>query len=150
MLGFLLSLALLADPPVAEVERQFLKPPDDSRVMMRWWWFGPSVTTAQLEAEMRRMKEGGIGGFEVAVVYPMAVEGNEPYLSPGFLEKIRFTSRKARELGLRMDVTVGSGWSYGGPYITPELASARLRSDRREIAPDVKSLARPAPFEKRT
>jgi hypothetical protein len=147
VLGFLLSLALAAETPVADVARQFQKPPDDSRVMMRWWWFGPSVTTAQLETEMRRMKEGGLGGFEVAVVYPMAVEGNEPYLSPGFLEKIRFTSQKARELGLRMDVTVGSGWSYGGPYITPELASARLRSDRREIAPDVKSLARPAPFE---
>ena len=46
-----------------------------------------------------------------------------------------------------MDVTVGSGWSYGGPYITPDLASARLRSDRREIAPDRTSVARPVPFE---
>ena len=35
-----------------------------------------------------------------------------------------------------MDVTIGSGWSYGGPYITPDLAAARLRSDRREITPD--------------
>jgi hypothetical protein len=146
MIELFLSLALAA-PPVAELQRQFQKPPDDSRIMMRWWWFGPSVTTRQLEAEMRKMKEGGIGGFEVAVVYPMAIEGNEPYLSPGFLDKVRFTAQKARELGLRMDVTVGSGWSYGGPYITPELASARLRSDRREIAPDLKSLARPAPFE---
>jgi glycosyl hydrolase family 106( putative alpha-L-rhamnosidase) len=147
VLGFLLALALAGETPVAHVARQFQKPPDDTRIMMRWWWFGPSVTTVQIEAEMRRMKEGGIGGFEVAVVYPMAVDGNESYLSPGFLEKVRFTAQKARELGLRMDVTVGSGWSYGGPYITPELASARLRSDRREIEPGLQSLARPAPFE---
>ena len=23
---------------VAEVQRLFLNPPDDSRIMMRWWW----------------------------------------------------------------------------------------------------------------
>jgi hypothetical protein len=142
-----------ASPAVAEVQRLFAKPPDDSRILMRWWWFGPSVTTEELEAEMRRMKEGGIGGFELAVVYPMALDDparglrNERYLSPEFLEKVAFASRKARDLGLRMDVTIGSGWSYGGPYITPDLAAARLRSDRREIAPDRTSVARPVPFE---
>src|SRR5207249_11589955 len=61
--------------------------------------------------------------------------------------KVALTSRKARELGLRMDGTIGSGWSYGGPYITPDLAATRLRSDRREIAPGRNTLARPVPFE---
>ncbi len=136
----------VGQPALADLRRQFQRPPDDSRVMMRWWWFGPSVTTEELEAEMRRMKEGGLGGFEVAVVYPMALEGNFRYLSPEFLDKIRFTSRKARELGLRMDVTIGSGWSYGGPYIAPELAAARWRSDRRESTPDLASVPRPVPF----
>jgi len=146
----LLFASLLLNGPLQEL---FQKPPDDSRILMRWWWFGPSVTTAEVEAEMRRMKEGGIGGFELAVVYPMALDDparglrNEGYLSPGFLEKVAFTARKARELGLRMDVTIGSGWSYGGPYITPALAAARLRSDRREVTPDVTSVARPVPFE---
>jgi hypothetical protein len=140
-------------PSVAEVQRLFDHPPDDSRVLMRWWWFGPSVTTVEVEAEMRRMREGGIGGFELAVVYPMALDDpargirNERYLSPEFLDKIAFASRKARELGLRMDVTIGSGWSYGGPYVTPDLAATRLRSDRREITPDRTTLARPVPYE---
>jgi hypothetical protein len=158
VLGLLPSLASAQapgnpGPSVAEVQRLFARPPDDSRILMRWWWFGPSVTTAELEAEMRRMKDGGIGGFELAVVYPMALDDpargirNERYLSPEFLEKIAFASRKARELGLRMDVTIGSGWSYGGPYITPDLASTRLRSDRREITPDQTSVARPVPYE---
>ena len=120
VLGCALPSAALAQgaarpgPGIAEVQRLFAKPPDDSRILMRWWWFGPSVTTVELEAEMRRMREGGIGGFELAVVYPMALDDparhlrNEPYLSPEFLDKVAFTSRKARELGLRMDVTIGS------------------------------------------
>jgi hypothetical protein len=138
---------------IADVQRLFAEPPDDSRIMMRWWWFGPSATREELDAEMRRMKEGGIGGFEVAAVYPLAVDDpargfhNYPYLSAEFLDRIAFTSRRARELGLRMDLTIGSGWSYGGPYITPGLAATRLRSERRELAPDVVSIERPAPFE---
>lgn len=158
--SLLLLLSLLLAPAaharqasVAEARRLFQTPPDDSRIMMRWWWFGPSVTREEVEREMRRMKEGGIGGFELAVVYPMALDDpargfhNYPYLSPEYLDMVRFAAAKARELGLRMDITVGSGWSYGGPYITPDLASARLCSDRREITPDVTSVARPVPFE---
>jgi hypothetical protein len=138
---------------VAAIRRSFAAPPDESRPMVRWWWFGPSVAREEIEAEMRRMKEGGFGGFELAVVYPMALDDpasglrNERYLSPEFLDKVSFAARKARELGLRMDVTIGSGWSYGGPYITPGLAAARLRSERHEITPDRTSVARPVPYE---
>ncbi len=145
-------LARQADP-IAALEQAFRNPPSDSRIMMRWWWFGPSITREEIDAEMRHMKEGGIGGFEVSVVYPMSVDDpargirNYAYLSPEFLERFAFAARRARELGLRMDVTLGSGWSFGGPHITPELASARLRSDRREITPDVLQIERPAPYE---
>src|SRR5439155_17757710 len=154
------ALAAAGEPPagvgglgIGDVQRVFLEPPPDSRIMMRWWWFGPSVTRDELDAEMRRMKEGGIGGFEVAAVYPMATDDpsrgihNDAYLSPAFLDALAFTARRARELGLRMDLTLGSGWPFGGPYITPELASTRLRSERREIAAGVTSVARPQTFE---
>ena len=138
---------------LAAAQRSFASPPADGRPMMRWWWFGPSVTREEISAEMRRMKEGGLGGFELAVVYPMALDDpasglrNERYLSPEFLDKVSFAARAARELGLRMDVTIGSGWSYGGPYITPDLAAARLRSERREITPDRASVPRFIPYD---
>ena len=48
---------------LASLQRAFKQPPEDSKIMMRWWWFGPSVTKPELEREMRAMKEGGIGGF---------------------------------------------------------------------------------------
>jgi len=155
-----LSLGLLGAAPaplaasgLAVARQSFVSPPPESRPMMRWWWFGPAVTREEISAEMRRMKEGGLGGFELAVVYPMALDDpasglrNERYLSPEFLDKVSFAARTARELGLRMDVTIGSGWSYGGPYITPELAAARLRSERREITPDRMQVPRPVPYD---
>ncbi len=117
---------------IADVQRGFQHPPDDARIMMRWWWFGPAVHPDELEREMRAMKEGGIGGFEVQPVYPLEVEGNFPYLSAPFLDAVRFTGEKARELGLRFDMTLASGWPYGGPHIPIEQASGRLRVSKTE------------------
>ena len=84
-----------AGPGVADVQRQFVDPPADSRIMMRWWWFGPAVTHEQLEREMRLMKEGGIGGFEVQPTYPLALDDeqagirNLKFMSPEFLDALR-------------------------------------------------------------
>jgi hypothetical protein len=100
---------LVPSQNVDNIETQFKNPPDDSRIMMRWWWFGPSVTKARLEREMRLMKEGGIGGVEVQPVYPVALDDQTtgikalPFLSDEFIDALRFTSDKARELGLRFD-----------------------------------------------
>src|SRR5215471_13078116 len=128
------SLALAAEPAnLNELHRGFERPPDDARIMVRWWWFGPAVTKPELEREMRMMKQGGIGGFEVQPTYPLELDNpakgfrNLPYVSDEFLEMLRFTGEKARELGLRMDLTLGSGWPFGGPHIPVALASPRLR-----------------------
>ena len=47
---------------IAALQHAFATPPDNAAPMMRWWWFGPSVTHDELEREMRAMKAGGIGG----------------------------------------------------------------------------------------
>jgi hypothetical protein len=124
----------------AELERQFLSPPDDARIMMRWWWFGPAVTRSELEREMKLMKAGGIGGFEIQPVYPVALDDARagiktlPFLSEEFLDALRYTNHKARELGLRVDLTIGSGWPYGGPSVPVRHAAGRLRVERVKIA----------------
>ena len=43
---------------IFDVEKKFAAPPDDARPMMRWWWFGPSVTKPELEREILAMKAG--------------------------------------------------------------------------------------------
>jgi hypothetical protein len=135
---------------VADLQRRFQNPPDDSRIMMRWWWFGPAVTRPELEREMKLMKEGGIGGFEVQPVYPVALDDavtgihNLPFLSDGFIDALRFTSEKARELGLRVDLTIGSGWPYGGPQVPIGEAAGRLRVERVKVVANARRVPVPA------
>jgi len=100
--------------------------------MMRWWWFGPSVTRPELERELAAMADAGIGGVEVAYVYPLATDTTE-FGSNAFLADLRFAAERAHDLGLRFDLTLGSGWSFGGPHIPTELAARQLHWERREI-----------------
>jgi len=135
---------------IEQLQREFQDPPDDSRIMMRWWWFGPAVNEPELERELRTMKEGGIGGVEIQPVYPLALDDPErgfrnlPYLSDDFLRVLRFASERGRELGLRVDLTLGSGWPYGGPQVPITEAAGRLRVER--IRVDGKSLRVPLPY----
>ncbi|MCG7310403.1 glycosyl hydrolase [Brachybacterium sp. ACRRE] len=104
------------------------------RPMMRWWWFGPDQELGEIDRELEAMAAAGLGGAEVAFVHPLR-ETTDRFGSPRMLAALRHAAERARELGLRLDVTLGSGWSFGGPHIGPEHASRRLRWERREISP---------------
>ena len=150
LLTCLFSLGAVSYPDLNQQRKMFTNPPDDCRIMMRWWWFGPSATRDELEREMKLMKEGGIGGFEVQPVYPLALDDTEtriqnfPFLSDQFLDLLRFTSDKSRELGLRMDLTLGSGWPYGGAQVPVRDAAGMLRVERLQIPEGTRRLALPS------
>lgn len=101
--------------------------------MMRWWWFGPATVKPELQKELQTMRNAGIGGVEIQPVYPLMLDdsakgiNNYRYLSPEFLDDVGYANRTARALGLRVDITLGSGWPYGGPTTTIALAAGRLR-----------------------
>jgi hypothetical protein len=101
--------------------------------MMRWWWFGPAVVKPELKKELETMRGAGIGGVEIQPVYPLMLDDpakgikNLRYLSPEFLDDLSFANRTARNLGLRVDITLGSGWPYGGPKTTLALSAGRLK-----------------------
>ena len=136
LLLFLLCLntsSAWAETDLADMYAHFKDAPSDCRIMMRWWWFGPAVSRAELERELHAMKDAGIGGVELQPVYALALDDssrgfhNSVYLSDEFIENLRFAAQKARELGLRFDITLGSGWPYGGPHIPVTQAAGKLR-----------------------
>jgi hypothetical protein len=102
--------------------------------MMRWWWFGAAVDKPEILRELQQMKADGIGGAELAFVYPEVLDDpaknlkNLPFLSPAMLDAVNFAQAEGRKLGLRIDVTLCSGWPYGGPATTLAEAAGRLRT----------------------
>jgi hypothetical protein len=122
-----------AQNPAETLRQGFLNPPDNAKVMMRWWWFGPAVVKPELEKELDTMRGAGMGGVEIQPVYPLMLDDpangivNLRYLSPEFLSDVSFVNSKAHQLGLRVSVTLGSGWPYGGPGTTLPLAAGRLK-----------------------
>ena len=139
-----------AQTDVSQLEKTFLSPPDDARVMMRWWWFGPAVTRPELTRELEQMKAGGFSGFEIQPVYPLELDDpktgfrNLPYLSDEFLDNVRFVNGEAQRLGLRASITLSSGWPYGGPHTPVTEAAAALHLVRTPIAAGIHSVPLPA------
>jgi hypothetical protein len=137
-------------PTLETLHAAFLHPADDARIMMRWWWFGSAVTKPELERELRVMKSAGVGGIEIQPVYPVALDDpktgfrNLPYGSGEFLDAVRFTAAKAAELGMRVDITLGSGWPYGGPDTPVTEAAGRLRIERAAIPEEARVASIPA------
>lgn len=152
LLAFLASAfpALTRVDSIAALRAGFQSPPDDCRIMVRWWWFGPAVVKEELERELRAMQRAGIGGVEVQPVYPLALDDpatgfhNFTYLSQEFLDDLRFAAAVARELGMRFDVTLGSGWPFGGPHIPITQAAGKLRVVEVSVPADATSTAVPA------
>jgi hypothetical protein len=134
---------------LAVLEKSFANPPDDCRIMMRWWWFGPAVTKPELQRELEQMKAEGIGGVEIATLYPLALDDprtgfhNSTFLSAEHLDALRFAAATARNLGLRVDITLGSGWPFGGPHIPVVQAAGQLRVETIPIPRGADSIAAP-------
>ncbi len=137
------------DENLASLEKSFKNPPDDCRIMMRWWWFGPAVTKPEVQRELEQMKAEGIGGVEIATLYPLALDDpktgfhNQPFLSDEHLDAIRFAATEARRLGLRVDITLGSGWPFGGPHIPVTQAAGELRVETIPVPPGADSIPVP-------
>jgi hypothetical protein len=123
---------------VADLHAGFLNPPDAARPMVRWWWFGPAVVKPEILRELQQMKADGVGGAELAFVYAEQLDDpatgikNLDFLSPEMLSDVTYAQEEGRKLGLRIDVTLCSGWPYGGPA-TP-LSQAVTRIVTREVA----------------
>lgn len=103
----------------------------------RWWWMGNAVDAQNIDTLLETYASAGIGGVEIAPIYG-AIGYEDRYLdflSPAWMDALRFTTAKADSLGMAVDMTLGTGWPYGGPQIKPEQAASKLIVQTYQVSP---------------
>jgi hypothetical protein len=150
-----LLLALLAAAPLlpaadtAASDSGWPEITRENKPWTRWWWPGSAVDKASLTAQLEKFAAAGLGGVEITPIY--GAKGYEEryidFLSPKWMEMLEHVGREAQRLGLGVDMATGTGWPFGGPWITPEFANTRavLRDGRIVGEPTRQMVKRAAP-----
>lgn len=114
------------------IQRELENPPKDTRGYTRWWWFGGAVTEEEISRELDLMREAGIGGVELQILYPLYADDagenikNQFYLSPEYFAAIRYACSEAKKRGMSFDMTLGSSWPFGGPFVPPKYSAPNV------------------------
>lgn len=108
-----------------QLYQSFKNPENIYKPFVRWWWNGDYLQESEIIREMDLMKEAGIGGVEIN---PIKFPGDTstlglkalPWLSDDWISMLHVALKGAKERGLYCDMIVGSGWPFGGEFLTRE------------------------------
>jgi hypothetical protein len=103
----------------------FKNPSSIYRPFVRWWWTGNKVEQAELARELRLLQEAGIGGVEInPIKFPARTNDlGKPalqWLSPEWIDLLKFCFGEAKKLDMSCDLIVGSGWPFGAEWLKGE------------------------------
>ena len=107
----------------------FRHPPESAKPWVYWFWLDGNIAKEGVTADLEAMKQVGLGGalWMWGGGVGEGVKGPVKFLSPQWWELMRHTVQEADRLGLKINLTAGSGWSHsGGPWIKPEHSMQRL------------------------
>jgi hypothetical protein len=127
----LINLLLLPSPNSFTQQSPELSWPEikkETKPWTRWWWMGSAVNKADLTGAMEDYKKAGLGGLEITPIYGVKGYENQfiKYLSPEWVKMLEYTLAEADRLGLGIDMATGTGWPFGGPWVTSDDACKDL------------------------
>src|SRR5580704_19763571 len=80
-----------------------------TRPWVWWWWHGSAVDETNIDHELQRFHDAGLGGVQITAIF--GTKGAEardiPYLSPRWLDMMGCTVDDARRLGMGVDMSLG-------------------------------------------
>ena len=110
----------------SELIADWLNPARTYRPHTRWWWPGNAVTRDGIAWELNQMHQQGMGGVEIMSPWRMYAKGNISYLSPEFVEMVKYAIEEAERRDMEVAITFGSGWKFGGFWVPPTQRSKVL------------------------
>jgi hypothetical protein len=122
------SLSLSASAPAADESLAWPPITSQTQPWAWWWWHGGAVDETNLARELREFHDAGLGGVQITTIY--GVKGAEardiPYLTPRWLDMMGCAVDEAKRLGMDVDMSLGSGWCFGGPTVSAHDANASV------------------------
>lgn len=116
-IGLSFALALMSS---LNCQAQLLPTPtQEAKPGVRWWWMGSAVDQENLKWNLGEYAKAGIGAVEITPLY--GVQGNDkndiPYLSPKWMDMLKFVEKENKQVGIETDMATGTGWPFGGPWV---------------------------------
>jgi hypothetical protein len=105
---------------------KFKAPGNEYGPFARWWWPGNDVEKKELQREINLFADNAFGGVEIQTLnlsLPESVKTSEKVMgwdTPAYYDNLRTVMEEAQKCGLTVDLTNGSGWPSGGPFLLPE------------------------------
>lgn len=134
-------LVLLAAAATSIGAQPLPTPTREARPGLRWWWLGSAVDKQNLTWNLEQYAKAGAGAVEITPIY--GVQGNDkndiPYLSPKWMDMLRYTEAENNRLDIETDMATGTGWPFGGPWVPLREAACKavfvdtIVSARRDI-----------------
>ena len=122
-----------------DLRKAFQSPPASASPWVFWYWYQASVSREGISADLKAMKEAGIGG---AYLMPIKGPANPPLmdsvvvqLSPQWWAMVKHAFNEARRLGIKLGIHASDGFALaGGPWITPELSMQKIVWTQKNIS----------------
>lgn len=117
----------------------------EARPWTRWWWMGNALNEAEVTRCLTEFRAAGFGGVEVSPIYgPKGAESRfVPFLSDRWRELFAHTVREAERLDLGVDLIAGTGWPFGGPWVSEADAAQRVWVERLRVGGEIVSEKNP-------
>jgi hypothetical protein len=93
---------------------------------IRWWWPGNAVQQDELAREITALHAAGFGGVEIQTLTfglrqsQLQNQASSIYQvgTDAWFANVRHVLEAGNTLGMKVDLTFGSGWPTGAPFIT--------------------------------
>ncbi|PKQ66010.1 hypothetical protein BZG01_12700 [Labilibaculum manganireducens] len=115
---------------------QFISPKQEFGPFARWWWPGNDVDSIELKREIGLFANNAFGGVEIqpfSINVPMPTDSVRAKVlswdTPGYYQNLKAVMGEAQKKGIIVDLTDGSGWPAGGPFLNAEDGFLNLKYD---------------------
>ncbi len=134
----MLLVAVMAVSPCTPAESTdpasgFKNPPREAGVRCWWWWLNSNVTKEAITRDLEAMHDKGFSGamiFDAGTELRWGPDRNVPngprYASPAWTKLYLHALKEARRLGLKLGLSIQSGWNLGGPMVTLDDTAKQL------------------------